>query len=198
MKILHLDSSISGENSASRALSAAFVQKLTAADPAAELIYHDLVERPLEHLTFPEFQTAQSQAVLDEFNAADTIVIGAAMYNFTIPTQLKAWIDRVLIGGQTFRYTESGAEGLAGSKRVIVALARGGLYGEGSAQQAFEHAEQYLRAAFAFIGISQPEFVIAEGLALGDDARAASLQAALASVVEGRAAASARLSLEAV
>lgn len=184
MNILHLDSSITGENSASRALTAAVVRELTDADPAARVTYRDLVADPLDHLTLPGFGTAASQAALAEFQAADVIVIGAAMYNFTVPTQLKAWFDRVLIAGQTFRYTENGPVGLAGDKQVIVVLARGGLYGEGAPQRAIEHAERYIADVLAFIGITEPRFVIAEGLALGDDARAAALEAALGTVRE--------------
>ena len=96
--------------------------------------------------------------MLDEFLAADTIVIGAPMYNFTLPSQLKAWIDRIVIAGKTFRYTENGPEGLAGGKRVIIALARGGFYSDGSPAAALEHLETYLRGVFNFIGI-EPEFV---------------------------------------
>jgi FMN-dependent NADH-azoreductase len=184
MNILHLDSSITGDNSASRQLSAAIVQELTDADPHAAVTYRDLVADPLDHLTLPGFATDASQAALAEFQAADVIVIGAPMYNFTVPTQLKAWLDRVLIAGQTFRYTATGAEGLAGDKQVIVALARGGHYGEGTEQRAIEHAERYLTDVLAFIGIDAPRFVIAEGLALGDEARAAALEAALGTVRE--------------
>ncbi len=179
MNILHIDSSITGDNSASRALSDAIVRELTDADPSAKVIYRDLVAQPLDHLTLPGFGTDASKRVLEEFKSADIVVIGAPMYNFTIPTQLKSWLDRVLIAGETFRYTETGAaEGLAGDKTVIVALARGGYYGEGSAQRSIEHAERYLTDALAFIGVTEPKFVIAEGLALGDEARVAALQAA--------------------
>ena len=108
--------------------------------------------------------------MLDEFLAADTIVIGAPMYNFTLPTQLKAWIDRILVAGKTFRYTENGPEGLAGGKRVIIALARGGFYDAGSPAAALEHLESYLRGVFNFIGI-EPEFVAADGLAIGPEQR---------------------------
>lgn len=184
MNILHLDSSISGDNSASRALSAAIVRELTDADPAASMTYRDLVADPLDHLTLPGFASAASQQAMAEFQAADVVVIGAPMYNFSIPSQLKAWFDRILIAGQTFRYTEHGPEGLAGDKQVIVALARGGLYGEGTPQRAIEHAERYITDALAFIGIAAPRFVIAEGLALGDDARAAALAVAHAAVRE--------------
>ncbi len=184
MNILHLDSSITGDNSASRALSAAIVRELTDADPAARVTYRDLVAQPLDHLTLPGFTTDASQAALADFQAANVVVIGAPMYNFTIPTQLKAWFDRVMIAGQTFRYTPNGPEGLAGDKQVIVALARGGLYGEGSAQRSIEHAERYITDALAFIGITAPRFVIAEGLAMGDEARDAALAAAHQAVRE--------------
>ncbi|HEX5951931.1 MAG TPA: NAD(P)H-dependent oxidoreductase, partial [Rhodanobacteraceae bacterium] len=117
---------------------------------------------------------ARNEEILDEFLAADVVVIGAPMYNFTIPTQLKAWIDRILTAGKTFRYTENGPEGLAGGKRVIVASARGGIYSEGPAT-AVDFQEAYLRHVFGFIGIDNVEFVRAEGLNLGADQRQAAL-----------------------
>ena len=175
MTVLHIDASISGENSASRAISKAVVSQVTSARPRAELVYRDLAADPLPHLTLDSFADT---SVLDEFLAADTVVIGAPMYNFTLPSQLKAWIDRILVAGKTFRYTENGPEGLAGGKRVIVALARGGMYDAGSPAAALEHLESYLRGVFNFIGI-EPEFVAADGLAIGPDQREASLHAAL-------------------
>lgn len=178
MIILHLDSSITGDESATRELTAAIVRELTEADPRAAVTYRDLVADPFDHLTLAGFGTDASAQALAEFKAADVVVIGAPMYNFTLPTQLKAWIDRVLVAGQTFRYTETGAvEGLAGDKTVIVALARGGFYGEGSPAREVEHAERYLTAAFGFIGIV-PQFVIAEGLKVSDAAREAGLTSA--------------------
>ena len=116
--------------------------------------------------------------MLDEFLAADTIVVGAPMYNFTVPSQLKAWIDRILVAGKTFRYGANGPEGLAGGKRVIVALSRGGFYEDNSA---FEHAKSYLQAAFGFIGIT-PEFVTADGIAVGPEQREAGIANGLAEV----------------
>ncbi len=113
---------------------------------------------------------------------------GAPMYNFTIPSQLKAWIDRVLTAGKTFRYTDKGAEGLAGGKRVIIAVSRGGLYGPGSPSAAAEHVETYLRAALAFIGIDNPEFIIAEGLKIGPEQFEAALSGALKQASELKAA----------
>lgn len=179
MHILHIDSAITGEASASRELTAAIVRELTAADPRAQLSYRDLAADPLGHLTLPAFGQPDSLAALAEFKAADTVVIGAPMYNFTISSQLKAWLDRILVAGETFRYTETGAvEGLAGAKRVIVAVARGGLYGEESGQRAIEHAERYLADILAFIGVTDVTFVIAEGLKISDEVRSEAIAAA--------------------
>ncbi|WP_455566018.1 FMN-dependent NADH-azoreductase [Novosphingobium panipatense] len=126
MKLLHIDSSITGENSASRAVSGAIVAALRAADPSLEVVHRDLVAEPLPHLTLDVLGNPEGTPELAEFLAADVLVIGAAMYNFTIPSQLKAWFDRVLIAGKTFRYTAEGPVGLAGGKKVFIALARGG------------------------------------------------------------------------
>lgn len=175
MTILHVDSSISGDNSASRAISAAIVDRLSRENPAARVLRRDLVGNPLPHLTLGSFNDSE---VLDEFLSADTVVVGAPMYNFTLPTQLKAWIDRLLIAGTTFRYTENGPEGLVKGKRVIVALARGGIYDAGSPAAALEHLETYLRGVFNFIGID-PEFVAADGLSIGPEQREQSIRAAL-------------------
>ena len=175
MTILHIDSSISGENSASRQLTKSLVDQLKTSQWGEQVVYRDLAANPLPHLTFDAFADT---AVLDEFLAADTVVIGAPMYNFTLPTQLKAWIDRLAIAGTTFHYTENGPEGLVKDKRVIIALARGGLYGEGSPAAALEHLETYLRGMFNFIGV-EPEFVAADGLAIGPEQREQSISEAL-------------------
>lgn len=193
MKLLHIDSSILGDNSVSRQVAAAAVEKIRKAAPATIVTYRDLAATPLPHLTLahlpgdhplsalvpdafalPE-EKAGSQAVLNEFLAADTVVIGAPMYNFTIPSQLKAWLDRILVPGKTFGYGEKGPMGLAGAKRVIVAIARGGFYGAGAPAAAVEHAEAYLRAVFGFIGIANPEFIVAEGVQTGPEQREKSL-----------------------
>ena len=179
MTILHIDSSINGDNSASRAISAKIVEQLKSALWGEELIRRDLVAEPLPHLTLDAFADTK---VLDEFLAADTIVIGAPMYNFTLPTQLKAWLDRILVAGKTFRYTENGPEGLAKGKRVIIALARGGIYDAGSPAAALEHLESYLRGVFNFIGI-EPEFVAADGLNISPEQRELSLREALGETV---------------
>ncbi|HET9458413.1 MAG TPA: NAD(P)H-dependent oxidoreductase [Sphingomicrobium sp.] len=180
MTILHIDSSISGESSVSRTISGAILERLAREEPGAKVVRRDLVAQPLPHLTLESFNDSE---VLDEFLAADTIVIGAPMYNFTLPTQLKAWLDRILIAGKTFRYTADGPEGLAGGRRVIVALARGGIYDSGSPAAALEHLETYLRGVFDFIGIA-PEFVAADGLNISPEQRQESVKAALGEAVQ--------------
>jgi FMN-dependent NADH-azoreductase len=177
--ILHIDSSITGENSASRAITSSIVERLKSASPSARVIYRDLVANPIAHLTLDAFA---ANLDVDEFIDADTVVIGAPMYNFTLPTQLKAWIDRIAIAGKTFSYTENGPEGLVGGKRVIIALARGGFYDEGSPGRALEHLETYLRGLFNFVGI-EPEFVAADGLNIGPEQREAAIGQALGETV---------------
>jgi FMN-dependent NADH-azoreductase len=177
--ILHIDSSISGENSASRAVSASIVEQLKSAQWGEQIVYRDLASDPLSHLTLDAFADT---SVLEEFLAADTIVIGAPMYNFTLPSQLKAWIDRILVAGTTFRYTENGPEGLAKGKRVIIALARGGYYDSNSPAASLEHLETYLRGVFNFIGI-EPEFVAADGLAISPEHRETSIKQALGETI---------------
>jgi FMN-dependent NADH-azoreductase len=174
--ILRVDSSITGENSVSRQVTQRIVDQLVAAHPDARLIERDLVSDPLAHLTLDQFADA---TVLDEFLAADTVVVGAPMYNFTVPSQLKAWIDRLAVNGRTFRYTAEGKpEGLAGPKRVIIALSRGGFYGPEQGNEDFEHLESYLKIIFGFIGIV-PEFVKADGINLGPEVKARSVEKAL-------------------
>ncbi len=179
MTILHIDASINGENSASRAISRSIVDQLMTENGSSELIYRDLALEPLPHLTLAAFA---DNRVIDEFLNADTVVIGAPMYNFTLPTQLKAWIDRIVIAGKTFRYTESGPEGLASGKKVIIALARGGFYNEGSPASPLEHLETYLRGIFNFIGI-EPLFVAADGLSVSPEQRDTSIKLALGETV---------------
>ena len=196
MKILHLDSSVTGANSITRPLTQATVARLVQKNPDAQVLYRDLADEPLNHYTAvlrihgakPDtaspaqlLELELGEQILAEFLAVDTIVIGAPMYNGSIPSQLKAWIDRILVKGETFTYGENGPEGLAGGKRVIVAVARGNLYGPGDAGESYEHLETYLRAVFGFIGIV-PEIVAADGIGFGPDHRAASIEKALGTV----------------
>jgi FMN-dependent NADH-azoreductase len=183
MKLLHIDSSITGDNSVSRKLSADIVARLRQADPTLEIVRRDLAADPLGHLALGDMPApGDSTTVLDQFLDADTVVIGAPMYNFTLPSQLKAWIDRILVAGKTFRYTETGPVGLAGDKRVIVALARGGFYGVDAPAASAEHLETYLKVVFGFIGVT-PEFVIAEGMLVGPEHREATLTRAEQSII---------------
>jgi FMN-dependent NADH-azoreductase len=178
MKVLHLDSSIQGDNSVSRTVSAAVVDQLRGAGGVLEITYRDLGAQPLPHLTLAGFGTPEAAGTLAEFLAADIVVIGAPMYNFGMPTQLKSWFDHILVPGKTFHYGGNGAEGLAGAKRVIVALARGGFYAEGPAA-AMEHAETHLRSMLGFIGITEPEFIVADGIAMGSEQRDKAMKDAL-------------------
>jgi FMN-dependent NADH-azoreductase len=185
MNILHIDSSILGANSASRLLSRELVSRLSAQNPGAEVKYLDLAADSLPHLSGESLAQADqgeaarnAQAMVD-FIAADVIVIGAPMYNFGIPSQLKAWIDRIVVAGKTFRYTQAGPEGLMKGKRVLVAVSRGGFYAPGSPA---EFAESYLEHVFGFIGISDVSFVRAEGLNISPEQRTKSLNAAVATI----------------
>ena len=175
MTILHIDSSITGEASVSRQLTQSIIAGLTRFNLAATVVRRDLAAEPLPHLTF---DAPGNTSVLDEFLAADTVVIGAPMYNFTLPSQLKAWLDRILIAGKTFRYTADRPVGLAGPKRVIIALARGGIYDAGSPAAALEHLESYLRGVFNFVGI-EPQFVAADGLNISPEQKEQSVRLAL-------------------
>lgn len=202
MKLLHIDSSVLGPHSVSRQVSAAIVDRLRQTTPGLDVTYRDLTQTPLAHLSGSHLAAAQgapapaelvpdlaaSAAVLDEFLGADVVVVGAPMYNFTIPSQLKAWIDRILVVGKTFKYGAAGPEGLAGGKRVIVAISRGGYYGAGSPAAALEHLESYLRGVFGFMGIQNAEFIIADGIQVGPDHREKALAGALQAVTSLQAA----------
>lgn len=193
MKLLHLDSSVLGSHSVSRQVSAAIVERLRSSNPGLEITYRDLTAEPLAHLSGPHLAAGQGatpaaslqpdidagQTALSEFLASDIVVIGAPMYNFTIPSQLKAWIDRILVAGKTFKYGAQGVEGLAGNKRIIVAISRGGFYGPGTPAAVGEHLETYLRWVFGFIGIHNPEFISADGIQVGPEHREKAVAGAL-------------------
>jgi FMN-dependent NADH-azoreductase len=202
MKLLHIDSSVLGPHSVSRQVSAAIVERLRQSTPGLDVSYRDLTLTPLAHLTGSHLAAGQGatpdaslrddiaagQAVLEEFLAAEIIVLGAPMYNFTIPSQLKAWIDRVLVAGKTFKYDANGPQGLVGNKRVIVAISRGGYYGPGTPAASLEHLESYLRGVFAFMGITSPEFIVADGIQVGPEHREKALAGALQAATSLRAA----------
>jgi FMN-dependent NADH-azoreductase len=179
MKLLHLDSSIMGEGSASRAISGAVVERLRETDPSLDVTYRDLTAEPIPHMTLDTFLELESGEDVQQFLDADVVVIGVGFYNFSIPSQLKAWVDRIAVKGKTFTYGETGPVGLAAGKRVIIALARGNVYGEGSPHAAYEHAETLLRSIFSFVG-ADVEVIVAEGLGRGEEARRTAIDGALA------------------
>jgi len=197
MQLLHIDSSVLGTNSASRALSAEIVAKQIALHPGINVVRRDLAADAASHLSSAHLAAWQGAAVeddelgadlakggayLDELLAADIIVIGAPMYNFSIPSQLKAWIDRVVVAGKTFRYGANGAEGLLKNKKVFIASSRGNVYAAGSPAAAFEHHESYLTGVLSFIGLTNVTIVRAEGLAFGPEAKEAAMLKARASI----------------
>ena len=195
MKLLHIDSSILGDNSASRQLSGEVVNAWQAAHPGLEVSYRDVAAEAIEHFSAATLVAAGTPAelrdaaqkheaqlsadTLAQFMAADAVVIGAPMYNFTIPTQLKAWIDRIAVAGQTFRYTENGPEGLCANKKVIVVSTSGGLH---SGQATGVAHEDYLKVVLGFLGITDVEFVRAHGLAYGDEVRTKAMNDAHAQI----------------
>jgi FMN-dependent NADH-azoreductase len=189
MKVLHVDAGITGSNSVSRQLSAAVVESLTRAVPTAQVVRCDLDAEPIPHLDsgnlgglFAAGAGGEAATTLQEFLDADVVVLGAPMYNLGIPSQLKAWFDRILVAGKTFQYTANGPEGLAGGKTVIIASARGGLYAPGSPQADSDFHEPYLRALFRFMGIADVTILRAEGVAISPEHKEAAVQAALAAV----------------
>lgn len=184
MKLLHIDSSILGGNSASRELSAAIVGRWRDVTPGLQVAYRDLDAAPLPHLSGGSLagadpaEAALAEQVMQEFLEADVVVIGAPMYNFGIPSTLKAWMDRIAVAGKTFRYTAEGPEGLAGGKKVVVASSRGGFH-QGAPS---DFQEPYLRFMFGFFGIDDVEFVRAEGLAVSAEKRVEGMAAAHAAI----------------
>lgn len=191
MKLLHIDSSFLGDASASRQLSAELVQAWRQNEDGLDVTYRDLAADAVAHfsaLTLAagstpaelrdaalKHEVAVGEEVLEEFLAADVVVIGAPMYNFTISSQLKAWIDRIAVAGKTFRYTENGPVGLAGDKKVVIVSTAGGVH---AGQPTGAAHEGYLRTVLGFFGITDIEVVRAEGLAYGEEPRAQAIAAA--------------------
>ncbi len=197
MKLLHIDSSILGDHSASRQLSRSVVEAFSAAQSGTQITYRDLASEALGHFSADTLAAAgtpvegrdaaqqqevsNNEATLQEFLEADVVVIGAPMYNFTIPSQLKAWIDRITVAGQTFRYTEAGAQGLCGGKQVIIVSTAGGLH---VGQPSSVGHEDFLKVLFGFIGVTDLKFVFAHGLAYGEEPRANAMAAARKQIAE--------------
>ena len=192
--VLLIHSSVFGEKSQSLGLARDFLKRYP---------HHTLVERALDPQTMPHLdgetfaamgtettqlsarqkeRVALSDQLIAEIEAADTIVLAVPMYNFSIPSPLKAWIDHVARRGRTFRYTELGPEGLLKGKKVFVLIARGGLYAKGAPAAAFDFQEPYLRTVLGFLGLTDVTFVRFEGLAMGPDAAKVHRSKALAEI----------------
>jgi len=188
MKLLHIDSSVLGDNSVTRHLTARTVAEWKAAHPGTTVEHLDLAVDAPTHLNVDSLgfklgiaeasltdaqrrENAVSERLVQQFLAADVVVIGAPMYNFSIPSQLKAWIDRLAQPGRTFTYTEKGPAGLAGGKTVFIASGRGGVYSTSDAARAMDHQESYLQTVLGFFGVTDVRFVRAEGVAMGPDKR---------------------------
>lgn len=197
MQLLHIDSSVLGTHSASRALSAEIVARQVALRPDIQVTHRDLAADAALHLSSAHLAAwqggtvedsalgadlAKGGAYLEELFAADIIVIGAPMYNFSIPSQLKAWIDRVVVAGKTFRYGANGPEGLLKNKKLFLASSRGSVYAPGTPTAALEHHESYLTGVLSFIGLTDITIVRAEGLALGTEAKEAAMLKARANI----------------
>jgi FMN-dependent NADH-azoreductase len=194
MNILHIDASASDSAAShTRRLSSGLVEQLKTVNPGATIVYRDLVADQLPHvdMTIRHAWTAEnagdtklaetmsrSKALVDELKAADVVVVGSPMYNFTVPSTLKAWVDHVAIAGQTFSYTAEGPRGLLSGK-VYLVLSSGGIYSQGPFA-AYDHLSAYLKAIFNFLGILDVEVIRAEGVAYGPEQD----QAAMASAAQ--------------
>lgn len=187
MTLLQLNTSLFSDAGQSSQLADRFVAGRRALDRELNVVVRDLARTPVPHLTAERFQAflakpeartpqqqaivAQSDTLIDELEAADTIVIGLPMYNFGVPSMLKAYFDHVARAGVTFRYAETGPVGLLTGKRAYVIATRGGLYA--GTPKDLESA--YVRQFLAFLGITDVEFVYAEGLAISDASKVSSL-----------------------
>ena len=190
MKILQIKASVFNGNGQSSRLAEEFVALLREQHREVKLVQRDLVADPVPHLdgaragaffAKPEERTpeqgaviAYSDALIEELRRADVLVLGLPMYNFGVPSQLKAWFDHLARAGETFKYTEKGPVGLLTGKKAYVFATRGGLYGDDHSQS------EFVRQFLGFLGITDVEFVYAEGLAISAESRNNSLSAAQA------------------
>ena len=187
MKVLHIDSSILMDKSVSRVLSGAVVNRIRSQNSDAEVERLDLVTDEIAHLTGADLPSLAGgvdgqKDYVDQLLSADIVVLGVALYNWSIPSQLKAWMDRVVVAGRTFRYSETGAQGLAGGRRLVIAIARGGNYSEGSPIRFLEHAETYLVGTFKVLGITEIDVVAADGVGVSPEVREMAIKSAMESI----------------
>ena len=192
--LLHVRSSLFGDQGQSAVLAADLISQWQARNPGARVIVRDLIATPLPHLDAERFAAlnskrevrthsqqrivAESDALIAELREADQIVLAAPMYNFAIPSQLKSWFDHIARAGVTFRYTESGAEGLLGGRPVTVLATRGGFYAGTPA----DSQTPWLATMLGFLGLTEVTFIYAEGIAVSADRKAEALREARAQI----------------
>ena len=195
--VLVINSSAAREGSVSRTLVEETVERLFEANPFVNVVRRDVGQNPMPHLSVETLNGVRgtpataaeqearklSDELIAELRAADTIVIGAPMYNFGVTTGLRGWFDYVLRAGETFSYSSAGPKGLLEGKRVIVIESRGGLYSEGPAT-VVDFQEPYLRHLLGFIGLTDVTFVRAEKIGYGPEARDVSLKQAKVHIAE--------------
>lgn len=183
MNILYIPSAITGEHSVTRLVGQAVVESLIHTNPQAQLIVRDVVQQPLPHFTLAPSDQEQLLAaqVLREYIDADVVVIGAPMYNFSIPSQLKAWIDNIAVAGTTFRYTANGPEGLFPDKKIIIVGSQGGVH-----DATTDFQERYLRQIFAFLGVNNVHVIGAQGVAMSAEHKDKEIARVLGSIEEKR------------
>lgn len=197
MKVLHLDSSILGNHSVSRELTQAVVDAYRNGGEQVDVIYRDLGTEPLPHISpdllaprgtpVEQMSDAQrrdneiSDLLIDELKTADVVVIGAPLYNFTVPSGLKAWIDRIAVAGKTFSYGANGPIGLVPNKKAVIVATAGGIH----SQSPVTHMHDgYVKTVLNFVGVQDVEVVRAEGLNMGPELREKALEAARAQIAE--------------
>ncbi len=193
-KLLRIDSSLFDAHGNSSQLAETIQQQLTEAFPALDVTHRSFAQQPIPHvdgahiqalMTEPSERSAEQAAqvafsdqLITEVKEADAIILTAPMYNFQVPSMLKAWVDHLARAGETFKYTETGPVGLIADKPVFVISTRGGLH-QG---QAYDTIETFMKAVLGFLGLTQVQFIYAEGLNMGDDAKAQGMSAAQQSI----------------
>jgi len=198
-KLLFVSSSILGENSKSRALGLDFIETWKRRHPGTAVVERDLVAETLPHVTgavlgaalTPAEKRSPEQAetaaladrLIEEVEAADVILLAVPMYNFSVPSTFKAWIDHIVRAGRTFRYGAEGPVGLLQNKKVFVVASRGGVYSSGAGKSMDFH-EPYLRGVLGFIGLKDVTFIYAEGLNISPETAAGALDGARATIAE--------------
>jgi FMN-dependent NADH-azoreductase len=197
-KILLVTSSLFGENSKSSAVALQFINAWRAVHGGSTLTVRDanalphlngeilsaLATPPAQRNPAQETAATSADALIEEVEAADTMVIAAPMYNFSISSPLKAWIDHIVRAGRTFRYTASGPEGLLKGKKVVVVVSRGGVYSGDSPARGMDFQEPYLRAVLGFLGLSDVTFIHAEGQSVSPEMAAQGMKAAQNAIAE--------------